>query len=229
MDCSKNCFFLDDQKITYNGLMITETHQTTNLNAIGLGSCELVVVAVGGGGAGSESSYGGGGGSGSIEWKKENLTSVIDLQVLVGREGLHSRVSSNGTTILSADAGRSSSSTSGGSGYSGGGGGGNTNAGSGGSGGQDGEYGSGQSSSYFGSGGSGSDLDLSTISMAWFSLAPGNGGSSSSYNGGGGGGLMVDGHGAPGGDSHDGEGYGGGGCKRSYGRPGIVLASFNSL
>ena len=168
MDCSQNCFFLDQNNgVTFGGVKITDSQQVTSLWPVALGTCQLVAVAVGGGGGGSDSSYGGGGGSGYVEWKSENLTGTIELQISVGSE---SSVTTNGTTYLTASRGQYASSSSGGDGYSGGGGGGNTHEGGGGSNGQSGEYGTGSSSSYYGSGGSGSGLDLSTIPMEHFSL-----------------------------------------------------------
>ena len=50
-------------------------------------------------------------------------------------------------------------------------------------------------------------------------------GAGSNQHGGGGGGLMVDGHGAAGGSSHNGKGYGGGGYSGYLGQPGVVLIS----
>merc|ERR1712183_342804 len=86
MDCSKKCFFLEEGVMKFGGLMITDTHETTNVLPVALGICELVIVAVGGGGGGNDNSYSGGGGSGYIDWKKENLTGIIELQVSVGGE-----------------------------------------------------------------------------------------------------------------------------------------------
>ena len=43
--------------MTYGGIMITDTHETTIVQPVALGSCELVVVAVGGGGGGAGGSY----------------------------------------------------------------------------------------------------------------------------------------------------------------------------
>jgi len=150
----------------FNRFMVTDT---ATVQPVALGSCKLVVVAVGGGGPGSDSSYSGGGGSGYVGWKNENLTGTIKLQVLVRQEGSTSRVTSNGTSFVEGEAGKSQSSYDGGSGYCGGGGGGRTQPGNGGENGEDGGFGSGSSGCY-GSGGSGSGLDISTIPMEHFAL-----------------------------------------------------------
>ena len=174
MDCSKRCFFLGgdhgEDEVIYGGLKIVDTHQTSTVQPVALGTCQLVAVAVGGGGGGSSSSYGGGGGSGYIEWKVENITGALEMLIQVGGEGGSSGITSNGTIFLSADPGGSGSERDGGDGYSGGGGGGSDHPGTGGSDGKSGEYGSGASSSYYGDGGSGSGLDVSTIPMEYFSL-----------------------------------------------------------
>merc|ERR1719410_998212 len=135
MDCSKRCFFLGgdhgEDKVTYGGVKIEDTHQMIDVNLVALGFCQLVLVAVGGGGGPGSGSYSGGGGSGLIEWKSENITGTIELRVAVG--GSNSKVTYNGTTFLEASSGSSASKTNGGGGYSGGGGAGDTHEGKGGS------------------------------------------------------------------------------------------------
>ena len=123
MDCSKRCFFLGgdhgEDEVNYGGVKIVDTHQTIDVKPVALGSCQLVAVAVGGGGGGNSGSYGGGGGSGYIEWKAENITGTLEMQVKVGGEGGSSAITTNGTSFLTSAPGSSASDYSGGAGYSG--------------------------------------------------------------------------------------------------------------
>ena len=123
MDCSKRCFFLGgdhgEDEVNYGGVKIVDTHQNINVQPVALGSCQLVAVAVGGGGRGNSDSYGGGGGSGHIEWKAENITGALEIQVTVGGGGGSSSITTNGTSFLTAASGSSASSENGGAGYSG--------------------------------------------------------------------------------------------------------------
>ena len=73
-------------------------------------------------------------------------------------------------------------------------------------------------------GGKGSGLDVGTLNMTRFVLAPGKGGiAGSNYHGGGGGGILVNGEKPDGGSEHWGEGFGGGGDNGSIRFPGCVL------
>ena len=123
MDCSKRCFFLGgdhgEDEVIYGGVKIVDTHQTIDVQPVALGSCQLVAVAVGGGGSGNSDSYGGGGGSGHIEWKAENITGALEVQVTVGGGGQSSSITTNGTSFLTAESGSRASSEDGGAGYSG--------------------------------------------------------------------------------------------------------------
>ena len=111
--------------------MVTDTQETQVVQLVAQGPCELVIVAVGGGGVGDYGDFSGGSGSGFVEWKRENLTRSIELEVSVGGTGRRSTVSSNGTILVEAAAGGRPSDYTGGSGYSGGGGGGKDRAGKG--------------------------------------------------------------------------------------------------
>ena len=111
--------------------MVTDTQETQVIQLVAQGPCELVIVAVGGGGVGDYGDFSGGSGSGFVEWRRENLTRSIELEVSVGRTGRRSTVSSNGTILVEAAAGGGPSDYTGGSGYSGGGGGGKDRAGKG--------------------------------------------------------------------------------------------------
>ena len=115
----------------YGDLVVTDTQKTQVVQLVAQGPCELVIVAVGGGGVGDYGDFSGGSGSGFVEWKRENLTKSMELEVSVGGTGRRSTVSSNGTILVEAAAGRGPSDYTGGSGYSGGGGGGKDRAGKG--------------------------------------------------------------------------------------------------
>ena len=111
--------------------MVTDAQETQVIQLVAQGPCELVIVAVGGGGVGDYGDFSGGSGSGFVEWKRENLTRSMELEVSVGGTGRRSTVSSNGTILVEAAAGGGPSDYTGGSGYSGGGGGGKDRAGKG--------------------------------------------------------------------------------------------------
>ena len=86
---------------------------------------------MGGGGVGEYGDFSGGSGSNFVEWRRENLTRSMELEVSVGETGRRSTVSSNGTILVEAAAGGGPSDYTGGSGYSVGGGGGKDRAGKG--------------------------------------------------------------------------------------------------
>ena len=222
-DCS---FTVDDNKLS--SYMFSEPGTTTvtisPFPAL-LGECELTALAVGGGGQGGN--YGGGG-SGYVS-SSSGPVPASQLVVRVGGPGEESSLQTGaGETVITAIAGQSNSGGDGGAGYSGGGG--CCRSDLYGDGGEDGSDGCG---SY---GGAGSGLNLASISLQRFSLAPGAAGkkhiSGGGYHcGGGGGGVMVDGAG-PRDSNHDGEGYGGG-MGGYYSEtpgspgPGVVLIEIN--
>ena len=60
---------------------------------------------MGGGGVGEYGDFSGGSGSNFVEWRRENLTRSMELEVSVGETGRRSTVSSNGTILVEAAAG----------------------------------------------------------------------------------------------------------------------------
>ena len=126
------CYFLDPEgSPIYGDLMVTDTQETQVVQLVAQGPCGLVIVAVGGGGVGDYGDFSGGSGSGFVEWKRENLTRSMELEVSVGGTGRRSIVSSNGTILVEAAAGGGPPDYTGGNSYSGGGGGGKDQAGKG--------------------------------------------------------------------------------------------------
>ena len=140
--------------------------------------------------------------------------SSTEYQASVGQSGQDSVLRiKNGQNVMTAKAGGDGDDGDGGDGYSGGGSGYNGY-----NGGSDGSNGNGNW------GGSGSGLDISTISLKYCMLSPGNGGEHyDAYGGGGGGGVLVDNVG-PSAAIYQGEGYGGGGgYYNSLGLQGMIL------
>ena len=181
-------------------------------------------MAVGGGGYGYDG-YGGGG-SGYVA---STTTTVSSSQLVVrvgGPRELSSVETSEGQTILTAQAGGEAdyyvdSYNGGGAGYSGGGGGADDSyGGDGGDNGADG--GDGFCGSTVCPGGSGSGLDISSVPISSFLLTPGRGGRQSDGLGGGGGGVMVDQAGPQSGEGA-GQCYGGGEGGFDQPGPGLVL------
>ena len=217
-DCSNNSYIFC--KFTINSdQTLHDSHVFTNVSdiinvkfspAASLG-CEATVVAIGGGGHGCSEC--GGGGSGFVKSDVIDVSST-EYQVSVGQHGQDSVLrTKKGQNVIAAQAGGDGRYYYGGDGYSGGGDSSNN-------GGSDGSKGDGTYE------GSGSGLDISTISLKYHMLSPGNGGVSS-YAGGGGGGVLVDNIG-PSCVISQGEGYGGGGGYQneqgsSNGLQGIVL------
>ena len=217
-----SCKFTSDSDQTLNdSRLFTNIDDTINVDfspSASLG-CKATIIAIGGGGDGE--SYGGGG-SGYV---KSNVIDVSSTkyQVSVGQYGQDSVFRlKNGQNVLTAQAGGdgdSYDSLVGGDGYSGGGSGGYNGGGE--KGGSDGSDGNG---SYRGSG---SIFDISTISLKYHTLSPGNGGEPIESFGGGGGGVLVDNVG-PAYGTHQGQGYGGGGGYNQYhGLQGMVLIEAN--
>ena len=148
--------------------------------------------------------------------------SSTEYQASVGQSGQDSVLRiKNGQNVMTAKAGGDGEDGDGGDGYSGGGSGYNGY-----NGGSDGSNGNGNW------GGSGSGLDISTISLKYCMLCPGNGGEhydgdSVDGYGGGGGGVLVD-NVRPSGNIYQGEGYGGGGYASGIGVQGMVLIETKS-
>jgi hypothetical protein len=174
-----------------------------------------VIVIGGGGNGGGTGASSAGGGSGYVKSNVIDLSST-NYHVSVGQYGQDSVFrTKNGQNVVTAQAGVDGRNSHAGDGYSGGGYGDNN-------GGSDGSNGNGIY------GGSGSGLDISTISLKYHMLSPGNGGEpNGNFYGGGGGGVLVDNVG-PSGSAHQGEGYGGGGDSLSYGLQGMVLIETKS-
>ena len=212
-----------------------------NIHLLRLGECPgPVAVAVGSGGEGNS----GGGGSGyvahSVDFPAAAYVKMIalvgnsssqlgdsyvkdvdtDSMIVFGEKG------KDGETRGDGGGGQVGDSCAGGAGYCGGGGvrlppsqGGGGTYPCGGGGGSDGSDGVG-----CGIAGVGSNLNVSTIPLINFKLAPGEGGTGdgTGWYGGGGGGLLVDENGPPRPDLRIGQGFGGGGAA-SDGLPGVVL------
>ena len=207
--------------------MITNVDDTVDVIFSPLASlaCEATVVAIGGGGQGG--SYGGGG-SGYVKSDVIGVSST-EYQASVGQYGQDSVLRiKNGQNVMTAQAGGNCAGNNGGDGYSGGGGYGYGANGYGGNGGSDGSNGCCNSDNGGSDGGSGSGLDISTISLKYFMLSPGNGGEHNGHIGGGGGGVLVDNVG-PYSDNNQGEGYGGGGgYYNGNGLQGMILIETKS-
>ena len=169
---------------------------------------EVQALAIGGGGGGNGH---GGGGSGYINFK--TLQIRRSMEVSVGQGGEPSVIKVADQSVLTGYAGETPGGQRGGTGYSGGG----YSDGDGGENGGDGEGGSN------GTGGRGSGFDLTTVQIKNFIISPGKAGTTSGTNGGGGGGVVVNEAKPSGGNSTDGEGYGGGGSNQGLGLPGCVL------
>ena len=196
----------------------TPTTVTVSPLAVLVDGCELTVVAIGGGG----SSANGGGGSGYVASRTVPASALL-LEVVVGGPGQGSTLHTGmGEEVVSAAPGEDGKGYGGeyfgGAGYSGGGGGMDNRADN------DGGWDGGDAPGEWGGGGSG--LDLSSISLAEFTISPGVAGKGALFEdqafGGGGGGVKVDGEG-PHDYEMDGEGYGGGGSGFANGVPGLVL------
>ena len=155
-----------------------------------------------------------------ISYTATRINANETLNLIVGASTEASSVEKDGQVLLIAAAGQDNDGDNGGDGYSGGGAGGSSYAQDGGSNGSDG-------GSYISSGGKGSGLDIGTLNVTRFFLTPGKAGTHDNNGGygGGGGGIMVNGEKPSGGNSHDGEGFGGGGCyyAGANGLPGCVL------
>ena len=177
--------------------------------------CKATVIAIGGGGGAIQQSYiGGGGGSGYVQSVVFDIFST-EYQVSVGKYGHESFAKKKyGPRIITAKQGGNGGRYTGGRGYSGGG---YRHEG-----GSDGSNGKGSS------GGNGMGLDISSISLKYHILSPGNSGEGYSYAfgrgyGGGGGGVLVNNNGPKSG-TYQGEGYGGGGSVYvGHGLQGMVL------
>ena len=222
-DCSSaDCSFsVGSDAAMQTSFMFTES---TDVTMAALGNCEVTAVAVGGGGSGNYA----GGGSGYVASATAPVA-AFELYVSVGAAGEESALKTVGwggvgeETVVKAAPGGDGTNYDGGAGYSGGGAGfGDYIYGDGGQDGGDGEDGDGN-----GHGGAGSGLDITSITLASYTLSPGVGGEKHYYNtnhfGGGGGGVLVDGAG-PQETQFDGEGFGGGrGWSEGKPGPGLVL------
>lgn len=213
-------FTIDSNQTLLDSHIITNTYHAVNVTFSPSASlaCEATVIAVGGGGY---LSYGGGG-SGYVMSDVIDVSST-DYQASVGQGGQDSVFKiKNGQNIITAQAGGDGTSNNSGDGYSGGGGYGNGHAGY--NGGSDGSNGDGTN------GGSGSGLNISTISLKYHMLNPGNGGEHSESYGGGGGGVLVDNVGPSPSTIYNGQGYGGGGGygRNAYGFQGMILIETRS-
>ena len=210
-------FTIDSDQSLHDSHVFTNVDDTTNVTFSPLASltCEATVIAIGGGGKGYSS--GGGGGSGFVKSDVIDVSST-EYQLSVGQHGQDSILRiKNGQNVIEAKAGGDSRNYYGGDGYSGGGDSSNN-------GGADGLNGNGIH------GGSGSGLDISTTSLNYHVLSPGNGGEHYGRNGGGGGGgVLVDNVG-PSSDMYQGEGYGGGGgyYNNKHGLQGMILIETKS-
>ena len=185
----KNTSYISCQFTIDNNQTLHDSHVFTNVDvsvnvtfspSASLG-CRATMIAIGGGGDGDN--YGGGG-SGYVESNVIDIFSM-EYEVSVGDWRQDSFVrENNGQNIIIAQPGGhggTGSPSNGGFGYSGGGSGGTGYKG--GSNGSDGEG---------ANGGSGSGFDISTISLEYHILSPGNGGDPYGNYGGRGGGVLVD-------------------------------------
>ena len=222
-NCRNNSckFTVNSNKTLLNSYLFTNVDSLANVTFLPSTSliCKATVIAIGGGGAGGQSSFGlgGGGGSGYVQSVVFDISST-EYQVSVGQNGYESFVKKkddNNITwrVITAQPGGDGSQDFGGDGYSGGGG-----HKIGGSNGSDGH-------GY--SGGVGMALDITSVSLEYHVLNPGEGGQPCTHGqnfGGGGGGILVDNFG-PNSDYHTGKGYGGGGGGYSgaIGLQGMVL------
>ena len=170
--------------------------------------CSARVFMVGGGG--EHAGHGGGGGSGYLKYSSIPLNGTTAAQIQVGDQAQASSVTIGGVTLEAApgesDTKDADGRYHGGNGYSGGGG--RTFKCNGGS---DGGDGDGDGDRYLG--GLGTGEKLSSFPMDSFILTPGVGGQYYNDYGGGGGGVLINGAGPEEWDTHQGQGYGGGGCR----------------
>ena len=218
-DCSNNSYIFC--KFTINSdQTLHDSHVFTNVSDIinvtfspaAMVGCKATVVAIGGGGRGGSEC--GGGGSGFVKSDVIDVSST-EYQVSVGQRGQDSVLrTKKGQNVIAAQTGGDGRYYYGGDGYSGGGDSSNN-------GGSDGSKGDGTYE------GGGSGLDISTISLKYNMLSPGNGGEHGGIYGGGG--VLVDNVG-PDSQNVQGKGYGGGGGAYEYqnGLQGMVLIETKS-
>ena len=163
-NCEQNlCGFVEDGILYPTGIVVTESKA---IGQIVIGECPTAIaVAVGGGG--SSTTYDAGSGSGYVEFTELGVPKgpYLQLQATVGAAGQSSKLTVDGSTVLTASPGGDGGGNDGGYGYSGGGA--DSNSGSpGGDGGTNGS--DGEDSSY--DGGQGSGFDIGTIPLTHFEL-----------------------------------------------------------
>ena len=163
-DCNLDCGFRVDGVLYPTSIVVTETG-ATDIDVISNGVCgTLLAVAVGGGGYSVGDA---GSGSGYVEYTEINITSTLQIRAEVGGSERVTELTDllDGSTLLTADYGKTGVGYDGGDGFSGGGADyrSDGSGGFGGDGGQDGEDGEDTNSAT--NGGKGSGLDISSIPL----------------------------------------------------------------